>query len=193
MKRWNLALLAVFLLPIAASTATTSDQDILGFYFDAAAESNCVESSAFVTIPLHLVLTNSSTSSLYGYEFGFTATGNYMISGIALNGSSPLDVGGSEDNHIVGLDSPLSASGATILATLSVLVMDANLIRFDLHGADPASIPENPELPVLLLANDTLVNATLSTPPGFPNARINGICDAETVEGSWDGVKSLYQ
>jgi hypothetical protein len=191
MKNRIFALLSVLLLPANIASAAASDEDMLGFYFDASAETNCLESSAFVTIPLHLVLTNPAMDALYGYEFGYTATGSYMISGTTLSGA--IDMGGSQGNHIVGLSSPLSSNGTTVLATLLVLLLDNKQIRIDLHGATPASLPDNPELPVLLLANDTMINPSLSTSAGSANARINGICNPETVEGSWDGVKVLYQ
>ena len=177
----------------AATAALYSDEDILGFYFDAEAESNCLEAAPYVTVPLHLILTEPAVNAIYGYEFGYSVTGSYLVSSTILMGGGPIDVGGSQGNHIVGLAVPLTPSGATLLATLSVFVMNDKQIQFDLHGADPASIPENPELPVLLLAGGTMMNPALSTPEGFPNARINGLCNPESDEGTWDGVKSLYQ
>lgn len=185
--------MTIIFLAVNAVAVTTSDEDVLGFYFDTAAGTNCLETSPYVTVPLHLVLSNPAMDAIYGYEFGYTGSGSYMVSDTTLMGSGPIDVGGSAGNHIVGLGSPLSPSGATILATLSVFVMDDNQIQFLLHGADPASIPENPELPVLLLSDGTLINPLLSTPEGIPSARINGQCNPETVEESWDAVKSLYQ
>ena len=186
-------LLTIMFLASSVPIAFSSDEDVLGFYFDAGAESNCLETTAYVTVPLHLVLTEPAMDAIFGYEFGYSVTGSYLISGTTLMGGSPIDVGGYQGNHIVGLGVPLAPDGATVLATLSVFVMDDKQIQFDLHGADPPSIPDHPELPVLLLADSTHQNPVLSVPAGIPSARINGLCNPETDNGSWDRVKSLYQ
>ncbi len=188
-----LILISILLITAAPCLASYSDDDVLGFYFDEGAESNCLETAPYVTVPMHLVLTNPAMGTIGGYEFGYSVTGNYMVSGISFKGTSPMDLGGHQGNHIVGLASPITPSGATVLATLSVFVMDNKQIKFDLHGAAPASIPDHPELPVLLVDDDILKNPVLSSPLGHPNARINGQCNAEAEDGSWDSVKSLYQ
>ena len=192
MKISLFSLVTILFVAGSAPAVINTDNDILGFYFDTAAETNCLETAPYVTVPMHLVLTNPAMDSIYGYEFGYSASGSYLISGTSLMGGSPLDVGGSQGNHIVGLGVPLTPSGATVLATMSVFVMDSKQIRFDLHGSSPASLPDNSELPALLLSDGTIQSTALSTPYGLPNARINGICNPIVEEASWDGVKSLY-
>ena len=182
----------LFLIGAGAASADTED-NTLGFYFDVAAEANCLETPAYVTVPLHLVLTSPTMSGIQGYEFGYTGTGSFLVTATELMGSGPIDVGGSAGNHIVGLATPLTPGATTVLVTLSVFVMDDRQISFELHGADPASIPEYPLLPVLLDDGGELFNVALSTGPGQPSARINGKCDPDIDENSWDGVKSLYQ
>ena len=193
MKISLFSLLTILFLAGIVPVALCSQTDVIGFYFDPGAESNCIESAPYATVPVHLVLTNPAMDHLFGYEFGYTVAGSYLISGTTLMGGSPIDVGGYPGNHIVGLGVPLAPDGATVLATLSVFVMDDQQIQFALHGADPPSIPEYPELPVLLLADYIQQNPVLSVPAGIPSARINGQCNGETDEDSWDGVKSLYQ
>ncbi|MBU8869917.1 MAG: hypothetical protein KOO60_03470 [Gemmatimonadales bacterium] len=186
-------LLTVLVMVAIPAVALHSDEDVIGFYFDAQAESNCLETAPYVTVPLHLVLTNPAMEAICGYEFGYSVSGNYMVSGTTLMGFSPIDVGGGQGNHIVGLAAPLTPHGATVLVTLSVFVMDDKQIQFDLHGANPASITDHPELPVLALGNGTMQNPVLSSPEGVSSAKINGSCNPETDISSWDGVKSLYQ
>lgn len=183
--------LLFILLPCAASASTDSNQ--LGFYFEPGAESNCVEAAPYATVPVYLVLTEPDFDSLYGFEFGFSVEGSYLIQSVTMSGSGPIDVGGSEENHIVGLASPLTINGATVLSTLQVFVMDQNLVRFDLHNADPTSVPDYPNCPAFLLEDDEIIAASLAVPANLPSARINGMCNPETQDGSWDEVKSLYQ
>ncbi len=193
MRSSILFLFAIIFLASTPATALYSDSEALGFYFDTGGGINCLETAPYVTVPVYLVLTNPTMDSIYGYEFGYSISGSYMVSGTSLKGTNPIDVGGSPGNHIVGLSSPLTPSGATVLAMLSVFILDDKQIQFELFGADPSSTPDYPELPVLAIDYETLRNPELSSAEGIPNARINGICNPETVEGSWDGVKSLYQ
>lgn len=193
MKTRERMLLALLIVLLPAFGLASDESNQLGFYFEPGAESNCVEAAPYVTVPVYLVLTEPDIDRLYGFEYGVSVEGSYLIQSVAMAGSGPIDVGGSQDNHIVGLGAPLNINGATVLSTLQVFVMDQNLIRFDLHNSDPTSVPDAPNCPALLLEDDEIVAAALAVPPNLPSARINGMCNPETEDGSWDKVKSLYQ
>lgn len=177
----------------ACLAADFTDENVLGFFFDSAAAFNCVEAAPYQAVPVHLLLVNASDSAVYGYEFGYTVSGSYLIQSVDLKGQGAIDVGGYEGNHIVGLASPLTTGTATLLATVSIFIMDDQQVSIELHNSDPASLADASDVPALLYVDDEIVSVVLSTPAGFPNARINGICNPETLEESWDGVKSMYQ
>jgi len=193
MKKFALTPLLLIAVLLTASVAAAADNNTVGFYFDTAAESNCLETGAFVTVPMHLIVTNADFDAIYGYEFGYTGSGSYLIQATSLMGTGAIDVGGSQGNHIVGLASPLTVRSETVLATLSVFVMDENLIRFDLSGSVPRSLPDEPDQPAALLVDSEIITLPLATNENLPSARINGKCNPDIDEGSWDGVKSLYQ
>ncbi len=193
MRKFALTSLLLIVTLGTAMPASSSDNNTVGFYFDTAAESNCLETGPYVTVPMYLILTNPDIDAIYGYEFGYAASGSYMIQATALMGAGPIDVAGGEGNHIVGLSDPLSVRSETVLATLSVFVLDENQISFNLHGSVPASVLEEPDLPAVLLADDEIISLPLSTNANLPNSRINGKCNPDIEEGTWDEVKSLYQ
>lgn len=192
MKNFGWMIVPLLLALVPALAGASSDPNQIGFYFEPGAESNCLETSPYVTVPLYLVLTEPDFDALYGYEYSFSADGSYLIQAVQSAGTGPIDVGGSTENHMVGLATPLRVSGPTVLSTISVFVMDQNMIRFDLSGAVPSSYPDNPTMPALLIEDDEIITTALAVPHPLPAARINGMCNPEEEEGSWDRVKSLY-
>ncbi len=182
---------------VASSAMAVVDPAVnaMGVYFDANAD--VYETTAAVGFcETHIMLTNSEFGAIYGYEFGYVIDGAHMVSGTALIGAGPIDVGGGPGNHIVGLAAPLATGEATILTTLTIFVMDANPIAITLKGALPNSM-EGSVLPnIVAPPGDVLVGCPSSAwLDGNPSvcAMINGTGVVATDDASWDGVKSLYR
>lgn len=187
-------LLMVSLIASSAFAVVDPDPDMVGMYFDPMADTYCFTAAPYATVIAYMILTNPTMDAIGGFELGYHFTGAAMVLSTTFTNPQALNVGG-PDNMIVGFGSPQVCSEATVLATLSVLYMDTTMgpVYFYLTGTEPSSI--DPTLPTLLMTDDSLVTAGLSTLPGTAGATINGICGdiVDTEDASWDGVKSLYR
>ncbi len=190
-----LILMMGLLVASPAFALIDTDPDMMGLYFDETADLNCTtEVAPYAIIPGYFIMTNPSNDSIGGFEFGYDVEGSAMILSIVFPPSS-LDVGGGGTNHIVGLGEPLETTEATILATISILYMDAAMgpVHFTLHGSTPSSI--DPMLPTILYGQGELMSLGTSTTPGAYTAVINGVCEdvVDTEETTFDSLKSLYR
>lgn len=196
MKKLVVMLLASLFVANVALAVVDPDDNMMGIYFDMNADTYCMAVGPYAPFDAYVMLTNPTFPAVFGYEFGFTYEGNLLFSGVALNGTGPIDVGGAVGNHIVGLGAPLAATPATLLATLTLIPLATTPIYFDLFGATPASIGDG-SLPVILLENSGIATMGLSTGIGNFNAVLNydGPCEdiVASDEASWDAVKSLYR
>jgi hypothetical protein len=161
MKKLVVLLLASLFVVNVASAVVDPDTNSMGFYMDANADLYEFATAPYVIVPVNVILTNPDFEALFGYEFGYQIVGNHMVSGTALRGTGPIDVGGGPGNHIVGLAAPMATTPATILATLSIFVLDANPISFTLFGATPNSVVGS-NTPAVLLAGDVILKTGVS-------------------------------
>lgn len=197
MKKLVVLILASLFVANVASAVVDPDVNSMGIYFDMNADTYEFAAAPYAIYPAYVMLTNPTADAVFGYEFGFEIVGAHTVTGVALNGVGAIDVGGGTGNHIVGLASPLAATEATRIATISVFVLDANPISFVLKGATPNSVPGS-VTPAILLAGDMIMSTGLSagiSEGGAPNAcaYINGTGVVATDEVSMDAVKALYR
>ncbi len=189
--------LLMFSLLIASSAFAVVDdgENSMSFYFDLNADVYEMASAPYVTSFAYIILANPEAGAIFGYEFGFEVIGNFLPAGVLMNGTGPIDVGGVEGNHIVGLGAPMATSPATLLATYTFIPLDAAPISFKLKGAVPNST--GGILPNILLADSIVFECGLGAglTDGLPNicAYFNGDGVVATDEASWDSVKSLYR
>jgi len=188
-----LILLCTVLMATSALATIDNDPDSMGFYFDLAAESPCLDGVApYATVDLYLILTNPSTDAVYGFEAGLTFVGNAMLLSSTINSINCINVG-TIDNMIVGFGDPTMTTPATLLVTFEVLYIDTTMgpVDFYLHGSEPSSI--DPIYPTILLVDGELQMIATSTPYG-PSAQINGGCTVVATDHvSFDEIKSLYR
>jgi hypothetical protein len=205
MKKLLFALSALAALTLLAPAPGSAYDNIVGIMFTDPAVHltddpliSCTEGSIGVA-DAYVILLNPTMGSIWGYEFGFTVEGvtNFVAAGF--EGVGPIDVGLGDNNHIVGLASamPVNALGATLLATITVVLGGGDPVSITLTSADPTSLPEHPGMPVILGPADGLFTTGLSTVAGSVTAVINTATGCGEVVGSddasWDAVKSLYR
>ena len=189
----KLAMLLTFALIAAASTSFAGldpDDDMMGLYWDLDGESPCLASSPEPT-NLYLLLTNPTMDSIGGFECGIDMVGTaYLLSATFANPQA-LDVAAGFQNFIVGFGAPTTCTQNTLLVTLSVMNIGADL-AFYLHAASPASIEG--VLPVVLLADDSMITLGTSTLPGGMTAQMGANCEpVDTEVTTWGSLKGLYR
>ena len=147
-------------------------------------------------VNFYLVLMNPTDTALYGYEFSVDmGDGPGVLMTPILYGGSPLNVS-SSPNFIVGLGTPLPtvADGFTHIATFPVYYLVPPLpVIITLNSADPYSLEDYPDLPVLLISGGLMVPAGTSTAAGSPTACINCDLIVASEETSWDRMKAMYR
>jgi hypothetical protein len=191
-------------LAVPAFAIIDPDPDMVGIYFDANADDNCLTVG---TVPFfaYLILTNPTAPAINAYEFGFlncVCTGTeqtfFMTASSIANGVvAGLDVGVHDKisgDYIVGLAEPILTSPATILHSWQYLCTSIQPIHMFLG---PSSVPSMPGgLPVVQNADGSvLMTVGLSTGgPDIPVASINAEDCAVAVEHcAWGDVKALYR
>lgn len=191
--------LAAFALAGAASAQDPNYFDNIGIYADEEATTNCATLGINTVQTLYVALTKLTNPEVYGWEakFSFEGMGNSQVTVLG----DAVDAGSREGEHIVGLATPLIASGGTVV----VATVDVFLIEF-VHdpalpsyafvegvyfGALPGGLPTYlpvPEAPMQLHPS------TIDGHEGGPVFFLNNGCDPVAVEqDTWGGVKSLYR
>lgn len=188
-------LMASLLVASTAFAVVDPDPNMLGIYFDEAADMPCIEGVApYAQIPTYIILTSPDFDYLYGIEFGYDKSANLTVLSTTWTDPAVTDVG-QAGNHIVGFGNPWPTSEATVIATLNVMYLETAGAPafFSLKGSNPSSI--DPMLPTALLYGGMLVTLGTSTLPGEITALINGTCEdvVATESSTLDAVKSLYR
>ena len=181
----------------------------MGIYFDLNADVYECTAPLYMIMPTYVILTQPDFDTLIGFEFSYEMTGNAVITETTFAGSEPTDASETAYNHIVSLASPLPTGNATLLATASVFIFDADPIAFTLRGAEPNSI-DGSSLPAVVLPGDelriiglsawdrwTLEPATCAilNGVGVPLSTLRQDCllDVSTDPITWDAIKSMYR
>lgn len=169
------------------------DDNVIGPYFDAGADLDCVEGMEMnAQFPVYIILTNPTFSELYGFEFGLDIEGNLILLSEQFENSAALNVG-SSGNYIVGFGQPTYTQTATLLMTVNMLHLGTTETpsHIILHGASPGSVDE--DRPAVLLAGGEVLAVGMHSEYRNWSNLINGRCSFEEEDRSWDGVKSLYR
>lgn len=198
MRVLTFALVAATLLSAAPSLAQCNCSST-GLFFDAGAETNCLEAAAGTTVTLHFLYAFPVIAEVTGFAAGVTVEGE----GVQWTGADhPFAAEtGALDLADLRIESatPLPLQDFTALLALYFTVTESLTapVRFYLHSA--ASTKAAYDRPRLLLPGDSYYEppiweiepesglAALLAPPGEG-------CSALPIDArTWDGVKSLYR
>ena len=203
MKKLVVLLLAS-LVATSAFAVIDPDDNMMGIYFDLAADNNCITSPASVPFFCYIILTNTTAPAIDAYELGLrvvTPAGmetmmfrlNSTIANGVVNG---VDVGTNDvlgGDYIVGLAAPLPAQPALVLHSLQYMLLAVMPLEFYLGASSAPSIPG--DFPVVQNAEGSiLMQVGQSTGgPDVPVATVNGDCVVGVEEASFGSVKSLFR
>lgn len=205
--RAGIACLFLCLL-LGAGSARGEAPGYMSIYLDAGAttwQNGSV--AAFSAVPLYVCLTNCAFPEIQGYEFGYFYTGNTTVIGTQFQGVGAQDAGGS-GSHQVTLEAPLETAPVTVLAIITLFLLDANPVELKLLGLD-SGIPGAQNLPAVTLPD----GGRQPICPAFWDGDAPTICTTINEWGgvfpspktydcygtlparpwSWDSVKSLYR
>ncbi len=208
MKKLFFAVFALAALSlIAPSTGFAQGaHNQLGWYADADMGAVYIDSSAYQTVEVFMIVTNPYNESegrpmvsIGGVEFGFTLPTHNVLSTTWSNPDSALDVAGVPSDHIVGWGVPVPVVGNAVqIGTKSVLLMDASTTFVNLSVVTtPPSIPGN----LALLDADPGSGDGLQALYPSSGDLANPIFGFNTGEGvivatestTFDGLKALYR
>jgi len=189
-------LMTLAILLIAATALGQSAPDMVGIYFDEQATMHFMWSDPFTTLPIYLVITNPTATSIAGWECSLLwdtgiamVLGEYNYAGNALNVLDP-------PAFAVGLASPLPAQEATVLLWFNVLLLSDMCCEFTVDASPVPSTPD--EMPLYVDGNDLSHLILLGSPFGYdmdgnplPSGYLN--CDVAAGNTTWGTVKSLFR
>ena len=189
-------LMTLAILLIATTALGQADPDMIGIYFDEQAETNYWWSEPFELVPIYLIITNPTATSIAGWECSLDwdmgiamLLGDIFYSGDALNVLDP-------PAFAVGLASPLPAQEATVLLWFNVFLLNDNYCALTVDASPIPSTPD--EFPLYVDGNDLSHLILLGNPTGYdmegdplPCAFIN--YDTTANNTTWSGVKSLFR
>lgn len=194
MKRFLAPVLTVILLSTGASAGIDPIPDCFGVYFDTEGNSVCMSVSPFTPTLAYLILMNPAGPT-NGCEFSVTRTGAVhfvlsttcacaMVDGCTIEGN---------DYWIVcGSDFPVPASGAVVLVTWMIMLMEPGELLFYIG---PSSIPSLPGgLPVVTGSGVLRQCSVASGDVDIPVAGFNvDWCGVGAEASAFGNVKSLFR
>jgi len=207
MKKVLLTVFALAALTLLALPQSSYAQvEALGMYF-AANDSSCTTGAFLDHITAYIVYLNPQLPETRGFECGYDLT-LPAAKGAAINTNisvsfpvSATDVGVDDSpngnyNRIVGYSGPVATSGATIMATLDIFVLDAGQIDITMRPASPQSPPLDGN-PKVVKGNFDLLSVPQSNASGSASLVINGATPCgvtlDSEDMSFGAVKSLFR
>ena len=206
MKKLVVLLLAS-LVATSAFAVIDPDDNMMGIYFDRAAEDNCLTVGASMPFDVFLVLTHPTGPAYDAYELGIRnvgATGLIFkltdipgagqVSGINVADPVPTAEGG---DYVVGLAAPLFNAEAIVLHQWSYMLLAQVSVEMFIGAASTSSIPGSP-FPVveILFPDQTIELVNVGTSTGgveIPVATVNLDCVVAVENASFGSVKSLFR
>ena len=182
-------IVALLILPAAASAADCGP-DCLGLYFEPTADTWCGQVAPFTPVTLYLVLSEPSMDAVTHIAFYVDRDGPIQVLGV--NFGSPIIC----DTFTPGAycavwDPPLTTVPTTVLATLSVTVLDP--VAPATVGLHNFGTPADDSVWVTL-PDDSQVRLNSSAGAGLPMIQLGGECGIVPADGTaWGTLKSLYR
>ncbi len=186
----SLVALALLAAPVLAGLDPIPD--VFGVFFDTAGNMASITTAPFVPITAYVLLLNPAGPT-NGCEFSVTRTGaeHFVLStSCACAMTDGCTIEGNDYWIVCGSDFPVPASGAVVLVTWSIMLMEPAGLLFHIG---PSSIPSLPDgLPVLTGNGVLRPGAVASGDVDAPVACVN--CFLSSAEASAFGsVKSLFR
>jgi hypothetical protein len=196
-------LLTLLLVLAVAPGASASDDNLLGLFYDTAADVAEIEVSANSMHTLYLVLINPvndaydgggirDVSLVWGFECAIEPPAGDVLLGIEFPG--PAINLGTADNIVAGYATavPVASSRTAMLASISVLTLGNNPEGYRLAPASPASLPG---LMAYVDYDDPDDNLVGMNPVSGAWDRPVFTFGDYTIEQNlrWGGVKSLFR
>ncbi len=188
----KLALVLALTLTAFAGSAFASDwfSDNVGIYVDEAGTNNCITAAPYTPIPAYLVCTQLTSSDINAWELALTYTNVTSLS-FAPRGSA-IDAAINPGEHIVGLASPLTVSGGTVvIADMSLMVMNTNAAGIKLSNTFFHSLPG--KVPAYQGSATPIRELHQISAPGSPVITINNGCVVGSETSSFGSVKGLFR
>lgn len=196
MKNYLIAFTA-FLILMVAGAAFAQESNIMGLYFDPLGDVDCLDTNElipFESFDMHLILKNPSFDGLFGFEAGFTGTGDYQVLSVVVHSAFDPYIG-LFDNIIIGFGTPVVMEEINLLATYQAMYtgIPGGEVCFILHGSDPAQL--DPLFPTLLTGEQELIAAAVNHGSDGTCTAIlaDGPCIVATTIHTWDSLKTLYR
>ena len=189
-----LVILMVSFLATSAFAVVDPDADSIGIYFDTNADVNCADPGLYVGFPAYIIITNPSQPVIAGYEVQWAAVGTagQLIVQLFEFPTTTINVG-DNNNILAGFDEPIAATEATIVATMTLLMLSADPTDFIMGPAEPPSGTDG--LPLYQGAEEgVFINLGPSSGSTvLPVAQLFAGCPVAVENDTWGGVKSLYR
>jgi len=182
----------VFILVVFVQTALgVSDPrpDLLGVYFDEYGDQICKDNlQVAVPFSVWFVYTNSSVTSILGFEAGYHTTAEFLQLGIYPPCGIIWPVMPELDNLYVACGSPIATTQATPLFRIEYLPLGSEPPDsvFYLEKARDSAQPGNN--PYIILADGSLQEAQAGVP-----AFTSLCCGVPAVNVGWGTIKSLFR
>jgi hypothetical protein len=203
LRRYNMkklvVLLMVSLMATSAFAVIDPDPDMVGVYFEPAANTNGF--AATVNVPFHAyVVLTRPTSNVNGFEGSYRVVpqpgmealmfrlGQALPAGAVDLGTSTNFLAG---NFFYGLAAPITASEAVVLVDWTFMLLAAQTVEIFLGPSPTPSIPNG--LPAYE-AGGFIKSLGLSTGGvDIPVARVNGMGPVAIENESFGNVKALFR
>ena len=194
-------LLMVSLMATSAFAVVDPDTDMLGVYFDTAADQNCIDAAANVPFFAYVTITNPSSAEVHGLEFGYSivsSAGPGLMFRLANNlPAGAVDLGTNTDlfagDYVVGLANPLPGTPAVQFVTWQFLLLAPQSVEIFLG---PSSVPSLDDgMPAYEIGGAIQSLGLATGGVDVPVATVNGgaNCPVATEETSFGSVKSLFR
>ena len=198
-----IALLLTALVATSAFAVVDQEPNMMGIYFDPAANYNCLTVGANTPFFVYVCVTNPTAGAIDAYELGYVmdvpAGMETSIFRLATNigggAAQGVDVGISGPTGgdiIVGLATPLPGGEVVVVHSFQYMLLAPMAVDVYVGASSTPSLPGG--LPVIQEAGGDLMTLGTSTGgPDIPVATINGECAVAVESNTWGGVKSLYR
>ncbi len=190
------AVLVVGMVPVGAGAVIDPTPDLLGVYFDTAADSAELVTGPNIPFNMHFILTTPSASHILGYEFSYQMNVSAALEGAVFKLGHTFPPGITDltmpvydaisGEVIQSWPSPVPTTNAVILMTFQYMLLSPLTAHLSTGPASVETIPDG------LPAYWDGTNAYALDNSGCSGA-INDFCGVAVEQESFGAVKALYR
>lgn len=194
MMRFLVTLLFVGVMTTSALAGLDPAADSFGIYFDVDGNTNCITAPPYVSVAAHIILMNPAGPT-DGCEFSVVTAGAQHVVLAMACAFGPGDaclIDGDDHWVVSGWDFPVPPSGAVVLETWTLMLLEPGELLFHIGGTSIPSLPGG--LPILTGDGVLRQGAVASGDPALPVAGINAApCPVSDEASAFGRVKSLFR